>query len=138
MTVTALAAVGAIVVGVFWTLIHPLKPGETRNGTPSGVVRPKGPVKNWAGVAGWDCAAAADRGFDAQGRNEQWRTQPSAAWRQDGCHGTIATLPMSVAKSTLLRADETVARSRVLAVLGELPLVSPLPCATPRCWPPKS
>jgi hypothetical protein len=35
-------------------VIHPLKPGETRNGMPSGVVRPTGPVKNWAGTSGWD------------------------------------------------------------------------------------
>ncbi|MFG1610439.1 hypothetical protein [Actinoplanes sp. NPDC049265] len=99
ITVTALVSVGAIVVGVFWTLIRPLKPGETRAGVPSGVVVPTGPVKTWTGTAGWDCAAAADRGFDVQGRTAQWRTLPSGAWRQDGCHGTFATLPLPSSKN---------------------------------------
>ena len=95
MTVTALVAVGAVVVGVFWSLIHPLRPGE--QGPQGQKVKPPAPkVVNWASVAGWDCAAAADRGFTAEGRDGDWRTASTGGWTQDGCHGTYAVVPLEV------------------------------------------
>ncbi|WP_433385968.1 hypothetical protein [Micromonospora sp. KLBMP9576] len=93
MTVTALVAVVAIVVGVFWNLIRPLKPGDRR---PDGRAVAPAParVDRWAAVAGWDCAATPDRGFTAEGRDGDWRTVGSGGWAQDGCRGMYATAPL--------------------------------------------
>ena len=93
MTITALVAVGAIVVGVFWSLIHPLKPGDKG---PGGQKIKPAPLKvvSWAATAGWDCGAAADRGFTAEGRDGDWHTAGTGGWTQDGCHGTYATVPL--------------------------------------------
>lgn len=93
MTVTALVAVVTIVVGVFWSLIRPLKPGDRRPDG-SSVVPTAARVARWTAVAGWDCTAAADRGFAAQGRDGDWRTMGSGGWAQDGCRGMYATVPL--------------------------------------------
>ncbi|MGW0435125.1 hypothetical protein ACWDV4_21620 [Micromonospora sp. NPDC003197] len=98
ITVSALVCLAAFVVGVFWGLLRPLPDAEKEaarrvaagpNGSPSA-----GAPTSWTAVAGWDCAAASDHGFDAQGRSAGWQTMPSGGWTGDGCHGTFATLPI--------------------------------------------
>jgi len=95
ITVSAVAAVAAVVVGVFWSLIKPLKPGEKLKGPDGSVMaKPLPKPKHWSGVAGWDCTAAADRGFEAQGRNGDWRRMNLGGWAQDGCRGTYTIAPV--------------------------------------------
>ncbi|GAB2943616.1 hypothetical protein GCM10027280_35330 [Micromonospora polyrhachis] len=98
ITVSALVCLGTLVVGVFWGLLRPMPDAEKEaarraasgpNGAPSA-----GAPTTWTAVAGWDCAAATDRGFDAQGRSAGWQTMPSGGWAGDGCHGTFAILPI--------------------------------------------
>jgi hypothetical protein len=89
LVVAALTAVGAVVIGVFWQLIRPNKPAA--NG-PNGAAAPR---FSYSAVAGWDCVAANDHGFDAQGRSAGWRTLLSGGWRDNGCHGTYESIPMS-------------------------------------------
>ena len=89
LIVAALTAVGAVVVGVFWHLISPTKPAAAG---PNGGAAQR---ITYRAVAGWDCVAGNDHGFDAQGRSASWRTLPSGGWREDGCHGTYESIPMS-------------------------------------------
>ncbi|MEU8210345.1 hypothetical protein AB0B85_14230 [Micromonospora sp. NPDC049044] len=93
MTVTATVAVVTIVVGVFWSLIRPLKPGDRRPDGQS-VTPHSARVDKWSAVAGWDCAPVPDRGFTAEGRDGDWRTVGSGGWAQDGCRGMYATAPL--------------------------------------------
>ncbi|WP_422747563.1 hypothetical protein [Micromonospora sp. WMMD1219] len=101
ITVTALVAVGAVVVGVFWNLVKPMSAAEKAafKGKSSASSAPR-PAEPFNAVAGWDCEARADRGFEAQGRTGQWRTIGTGGWRQDGCRGTFATLPLPVGQRT--------------------------------------
>ncbi|GGK78716.1 hypothetical protein GCM10012284_10760 [Mangrovihabitans endophyticus] len=96
ITVTALVSVGALVVGIFWSLIDP---PET-SAAPAATAKPSAAPSSWTAVAGWDCATGADRGFSAQGRTGDWRTAPAGGWSQDGCHGTYETVPTASAGST--------------------------------------
>ncbi len=89
LVVAALAAAGSVVVGVFWHLIRPTKPAVPNAGAAAAA------RTTYAAVAGWDCVAANDHGFEAQGRSAAWRTVPSGGWRGDGCHGTYESIPMS-------------------------------------------
>jgi hypothetical protein len=87
ITVAAVFAVGAVVVGVFWHLIRPDKK--------AGAAAQTGPKVTYRAVAGWDCTAGNDHGFDVQGRSAAWRTELSGGWRDDGCHGSYESMPMS-------------------------------------------
>ncbi|MET8118548.1 hypothetical protein [Micromonospora sp. NPDC005189] len=101
ITVTALVAVGAVVVGVFWNLLKPISPAQKaafKGKAPASSAPP--PVTGFTAVAGWDCEARADRGFDAQGRTGEWRTIGAGGWKEDGCRGTSATLPLPTAEQT--------------------------------------
>ncbi|MET7962662.1 hypothetical protein [Micromonospora zamorensis] len=100
ITVTALVAVGAVVVGVFWNLLKPMSPAQKAafKGTAPASSAPS--AAGFTAVAGWDCEARADRGFDAQGRTAQWRTVGTGGWKQDGCRGTFATLPLPAGEQT--------------------------------------
>ncbi|NGM15653.1 hypothetical protein O3597_04075 [Verrucosispora sp. WMMA2044] len=93
ITVTAAVAVGAVVVGVFWNLIKPMTPEQEAAAKGITVVPSVRPTVVFDAVTGWDCAAAAGRGFDARGRTAQWRTAGTGGWPQDGCKGTAVTLP---------------------------------------------
>ncbi|GAA0587430.1 hypothetical protein GCM10010172_85690 [Paractinoplanes ferrugineus] len=98
ITVTALVAVGAVVVGVFWNLVKPMSPAQKaafKGRAPATSAPP--PVVGFNAVTGWDCEAGADRGFEARGRTGQWRTIGAGGWKQDGCHGTFETLPLPAA-----------------------------------------
>jgi hypothetical protein len=86
--VAALTAAGAVVVGLFW---HLLQPTEAAAGSKADAA----PRITYAAVAGWDCVGSNDHGFDAEGRSAGWLTQPSGGWREDGCHGTYESIPMS-------------------------------------------
>jgi hypothetical protein len=93
ITVTALVVAGTVVVGVFWNLMRPMS-AEQKAAFKGTTVAPSArPSGTFAGVAGWDCEPATDRGFDAKGRTAQWRTAGDGGWAQDGCHGTAVTLP---------------------------------------------
>jgi hypothetical protein len=98
ITVTALVAAGAVVVGVFWNLVKPMSPAQkaAAKGKAPASAAPR-PVVGFTAVTGWDCEAGADRGFEAQGRTGQWRTVGTGGWTRDGCHGTFATLPLPTA-----------------------------------------
>lgn len=85
LTISALVAVGALVVGVFWSLISPRDEATAQE--PSEIV--------YSAVAGWDCRGSTDRGFTAHGRTERWLTVPTGGWGEGGCHGTFETIPMS-------------------------------------------
>ncbi|WP_328382012.1 hypothetical protein OHQ88_04440 [Micromonospora zamorensis] len=100
ITVTALVAVGAVVVGVFWHLVKPMSPAQKAAFKGKAPASSAPPVAGFTGVAGWDCEARADRGFDAQGRTAQWRTIGAGGWKQDGCRGTFQTLPLPTAEQT--------------------------------------
>jgi hypothetical protein len=95
ITVAALAAVGALVIGVFWNLI---RPASATSATPiglGGAAPTAGAPTSYAAVAGWDCVAAGDHGFEAQGRTSAWQTVALGGWSRDGCHGTFETIPMT-------------------------------------------
>ncbi|MFI5935007.1 hypothetical protein [Actinoplanes sp. NPDC051494] len=105
ITVTALVAVGAVVVGVFWNLIKPMSAAQKaafKGKAPASASAP--PVVGFDAVAGWDCETSADRGFAAQGRTGQWRTIGTGGWKQDGCHGTFETLPLPSKEETATQA----------------------------------
>lgn len=93
ITVTALVAVGAVVVGVFWNLIRPMTPEQKAAAKGTTVAPSVRPTGTFEAVTGWDCEAAPDRGFEARGRTERWRTIGAGGWSQDGCRGTSVTLP---------------------------------------------
>jgi len=93
ITVTAAVAVGALVVGVFWHLVRPMTPQQKAAAKGTTVAPSVLPTGTFDAVAGWDCEAAADRGFDARGRIGAWRTIGKGGWSQGGCHGTAVTLP---------------------------------------------
>jgi hypothetical protein len=93
ITVTAVTAATAIVIGVFWSMIKPL-PAEKKAAAKAPAATAS-PTDRYIAVAGWDCGTADDRGFDAQGRTSAWRTVAVGGWSQDGCHGTFETLPMT-------------------------------------------
>ncbi|WP_306204571.1 hypothetical protein [Actinoplanes sp. RD1] len=95
ITVTAAVAVGAVVVGVFWNLLRPMTPQQKAAAKGTTVAPSVRPTGRFQAVAGWDCQAAGDRGFDARGRTGDWRTAGTGGWWQDGCHGTAVTLPPS-------------------------------------------
>lgn len=100
LTISALTAVVALVVGVFWHLI-----ADEETGGHAGPSQMSGPSQTpskvkYAAVAGWGCKGKADRGFEAHGRTAEWSTVASGGWRDDGCQGTYETLPMSGKQNT--------------------------------------
>ncbi|MEU5785989.1 hypothetical protein [Micromonospora lupini] len=105
VTVSALVCVGALVVGIFWSLVRPLpdKP-PAQAAPPNGVLAPGAPT-TWSTVAGWDCVAAPDHGFEAAGRTAEWRTVGTGGWNGDNCHGTYATVPPPATKQTKAGAE---------------------------------
>jgi hypothetical protein len=98
MTVTALVAVGTLVVGIFWSLVSPAKDprkqaaAQAPNGVPSA-----GTPSTWTAVAGWDCTAAPDHGFEATGRAADWRTVMTGGWNKDDCRGAFQSIPVPAA-----------------------------------------
>jgi hypothetical protein len=85
ITVTAVVCVLTVVVGVFSSLVKPDKSAATTAAA----------LPQYVAFAGWGCTEATDHGFDAHGRNSQWRTVASGGWAGDGCRSTFETLPMS-------------------------------------------
>jgi hypothetical protein len=85
ITVTAVVSLITVIVGVFWNLVKPAK-----NPSAAAASAPK-----YVAVAGWGCTEASDHGFEAHGRNSQWRTVPAGGWSADGCRSTFETIPMS-------------------------------------------
>ncbi|ASW55404.1 hypothetical protein [Plantactinospora sp. KBS50] len=89
LMVAALAAAAALGTGVVLQLVRPVPlPGTDRPAAPPAVAA-------FTAVSGWDCATAADRGFDVQGRTAQWYTVARGGWTGDGCHGTFEAVPTS-------------------------------------------
>ncbi|WP_432974625.1 hypothetical protein [Dactylosporangium sp. CA-233914] len=97
ITVTALTAAAAVVVGIFLKLWSSESAGSAAG--PGGAAPPPPAAATqlsaYTAIAGWDCEGAADRGFEAHGRTPDWRTVAVGGWPQDGCHGTFETLPMT-------------------------------------------
>jgi hypothetical protein len=88
LTVAALAALVALLVGVGWEFLSP---------TPTVALPPppSPPATAYAVVSGWDCSANNDHGFDVNGRTAAWYTVARGGWGQDGCHGSFQAIPMS-------------------------------------------
>ncbi|MER7277839.1 hypothetical protein ABT369_25700 [Dactylosporangium sp. NPDC000244] len=86
LTVAALTAAGALVVGVFWQMLSPRQGKAVAAGTTAASA---------TAVAGWGCRSAGDRGFEAHGRTAQWLTVPGGGWSDGGCNGTFQTIPAS-------------------------------------------
>ncbi|MGW0502454.1 hypothetical protein [Micromonospora sp. NPDC003241] len=82
ITVTAVCVLLSLVVGIFWQLISPR--------SKAGAADP-----GYVATAGWGCDTTSDRGFDVQGRTDQWRTVADGGWSEGGCRGTFQTLPIS-------------------------------------------
>jgi hypothetical protein len=82
----------AVLAGVAMQLIKPVKLDKP-TAAPVATVAP-----TWSGVAGWDCAAAADHGFDAEGRLGTWQTLGQGGWPRDGCHGDFEAIPLTSSK----------------------------------------
>jgi hypothetical protein len=90
VTVAALTAVGALVTGVVMHLIHPRSSDAFAAKPPPTVTTPTSYQK----VSGWDCATAADHGFEIGGRSSAWYTVAGGGWGADGCHGSFEVVPM--------------------------------------------
>jgi hypothetical protein len=90
MMVTMATMVGAVLVGVALQLLKPVKLAQA---VPVAVAT--GTRPSYTAVSGWDCATAADHGFDVDGRTAAWNTVARGGWGGDGCHGTFETIPMS-------------------------------------------
>jgi len=88
VTLAALAAFTALLIGVAWEFLSPTP-------TVAGPVAPAPPPTAYAVVAGWDCSANNDHGFDVSGRTSAWHTVARGGWDQDGCHGSFQAIPMS-------------------------------------------
>jgi len=89
ITVTAVVSLLAVVAGVFWSLLKPGTAGAAATSTSASA------AVQYAGVAGWGCTDATDRGFEAAGRTAQWRTVAEGGWSANGCRSTFETIPMS-------------------------------------------
>lgn len=86
VTVLVLLLVG--ISGALWGIFHP-KPA------PGAPAAGKAGTTTFTAVAGWDCDAGTDRGFEATGRTPKWRTSARGGWPGDGCHGTFEAVPFS-------------------------------------------
>ncbi|WP_433349842.1 hypothetical protein [Micromonospora sp. CA-111912] len=90
MVVATVATLIALLGGVIMQLIKPVK-------LESAKAAPAAPTAgaSYTAVAGWDCAAADDHGFTANGRGPTWLTVGQGGWSKDGCHGDYVAVPFS-------------------------------------------
>src|SRR4029453_19047407 len=87
VTVVALTLVCALVCGVVLHLINPQRFRAVEASLPIMT------STSYQAVTGWDCAPAADRGFEIGGRTAAWYTVASGGWRGDGCLGSFEVVP---------------------------------------------
>lgn len=91
LIVATLATLFAVLGGVAMQLIKPVK---LTPAAATATAKPKAPAR-YTAVAGWDCAAANDHGFLANGRQSSWATIGQGGWTGDGCHGDFEAVPFA-------------------------------------------
>lgn len=90
LIVATVATVLALLAGVAMQLIKPVKL-QPAAATPA---KSKA-APTFSAVAGWDCAAADDHGFAADGRLSTWVTVGQGGWSKDNCHGDYEAIPFA-------------------------------------------
>ncbi|HEY3505732.1 MAG TPA: hypothetical protein VGN37_23460 [Actinocatenispora sp.] len=91
LIVATVATLFALLGGVAMQLIKPVKLKPSTHHAPAGPTV----AATWSAVAGWDCAAADDRGFTVQGRQSTWATIGRGGWLRNGCHGDYEAVPLT-------------------------------------------
>jgi hypothetical protein len=85
----SLVAVAVLIGSIVVALFKPEKPIDRSlpSATPSYV---------FSAIAGWECAGTAtDRGFSVTGRTSEWLTPAAGAWKEGGCRGSYAAVPVA-------------------------------------------
>ncbi|MFG1610855.1 hypothetical protein [Actinoplanes sp. NPDC049265] len=95
LIIATVSTVAALLTGVIMQLIKPVKIPK-----PAAPPPVKAAAPTWAAITGWDCAAAGDRGFEADNRQASWITVARGGWSGDGCHGDYEAIPFTTDKHT--------------------------------------
>lgn len=123
LIVATVATLFALLAGVAMQLIRPVKLKPT---THRAAAAPTA-AATWSAVAGWDCAAADDRGFTVTGRRSTWATVGSGAWTRNGCHGDYEAVPFTGTESGVAPSVEWWFRPAAAMVRCRVQVLVPAP-----------